>query len=107
MLITDALAAAEFTKDQSAPEEKSSAKISSPTPGCRSGVGLGEISGIRVGVAVGGNHTTVGVWVGERMGVEVGSGAGVTPGEQAVKMNNRMTRDNFFMLCRALLNPRR
>lgn len=47
-----------------------------------------------VGVAVGGNHTIVGVGVGDgvTVGVEVSSdsGAGVTPGKQA--LNNHMLK---------------
>lgn len=71
------------------PEEKSSLKIMSPISGFNTSVGVTTGVEKGVGVAVGGNHTTVsvGVAVEVNTGVTVGEGGGVSVGRQAPKVS--------------------
>ena len=81
----------DLLKDQEPGLEKSSLKSSSPRLGCKSGVGVTGLVGIGVGVAVGGNQTTVAVTSLAGVGDSGEAVGGVSNGAQALRVSQSRT----------------
>src|SRR3989337_2583627 len=80
-----------WLKDQEPGLEKSSLKSISPRLGRKSGVGVTGLAGIGVGVAVGGNQTTVAVTSLTGVGDSEETVGGVSTGAQALKVSESRT----------------